>query len=271
MEHPSAASHSIGLFDSGLGGLTVLRQLLKAAPQEQFIYYGDTARLPYGEKSRETIIRYSLENARFLLTQQIKFLVVACSTASSHALETLEQQLDIPVIGMIGPGADSALKSTQSGHIAVLGTKGTIASQAYKKAILQRNPEAKVTSIACPLFVPLVEEHFLNHPAAQLIVQEYLKPLKDQQIDTVLLGCTHYPLLKDLICAEMGENVTVIDPAMACAAQLLAALNDHHLYMPQKHVQNIEHRFFVSDDPGKFQKLGEIFLGKCVNITGIFP
>lgn len=271
MEHSAAASHSIGLFDSGLGGLTVMRQLLKAAPQEQFIYYGDTARLPYGEKSRETIIRYSLENARFLLTQQIKLLVVACSTASSLALEALEEQLDIPVIGMIGPGADSALHSTQSGHIAVLGTKGTIASQAYKKAILQRNPEARVTSIACPLFVPLVEEHFLDHPATRLIVQEYLKPLKDKQIDTILLGCTHYPLLKDLICAEMGENVAVIDPALACAAQLLTSLDDHHLYMPEKRAQAIEHRFFVSDDPGKFQKLGEIFLGKRINVTGLFP
>jgi len=266
MKHPEMAPYSIGMFDSGLGGLTVMRQLLKVLPQEQFIYYGDTARLPYGEKSRETIIRYSLENADFLLTQQIKLLVVACSTASSFALEQLQQHLDIPVIGMIEPGADIALRSTKTGRIAILGTKGTIRSDAYKNAILARNPEAMVTSLACPLFAPLVEEHFLDHPATSLIIQEYLKPLKGQRIDTILLGCTHYPLLKDLICAEMGDDVMVIDPAMSCAEKVSSTLNQNSLHKPEEQViGTTEHRFFVSDDPEKFQMLGEIFLGRRIN------
>ncbi|MBA3817106.1 MAG: glutamate racemase [Parachlamydiaceae bacterium] len=268
MKYPEKSPYSIGMFDSGLGGLTVLRQLLKVLPHEQFIYYGDTARLPYGDKSRETIIGYSLDNADFLLTQQIKLLVVACSTASSFALEQLQQHLDIPVIGMIEPGADIALRATKTGRIAILGTKGTIKSEAYKMAILARNPDVMVTSLACPLFVPLVEEHFLVHPATPLIVQEYLKPLKAQQIDTILLGCTHYPLLKDLICAEMGEDVMVIDPAMACAEKVLSTLDQHGLQMPEKYdIRTSEHRFFVSDDPDKFQMLGEIFLGRRISFV----
>lgn len=266
MNYSETTSHSIGMFDSGLGGLTVMRQLLKAAPLENFVYYGDTARLPYGEKSRKTIIRYSLENAGFLLTQHIKLLVVACSTASSLALEALQQQLEIPVIGMIEPGAESALHATKSGRIAVLGTKGTIKSEAYKSAILERNPDASVTSIACPLFVPLVEEHFLDHPATRLIVQEYLKPLKAQQVDTVLLGCTHYPLLKELISVELGDDVLVIDPAKACAAKVLATLDRLNLRMPEGQlVKTLEHRFFVSDDPRKFQLMGEVFLGRRIS------
>lgn len=266
MEHHRISSYSIGMFDSGLGGLTVMRQLLKVLPREHFVYYGDTARLPYGEKSEETIIRYSLENANFLLSQSIKLLVIACSTASSMALKALEQHLDVPVIGMIGPGAESALNSTKSGHIAVLGTKGTIKSRAYKNAILERNPDVSVTSIACPLFVPFVEEHCLDHPAARLVVQEYLKALKGQNVDTILLGCTHYPMLKNMINEEMGEGVTVIDPGIACAAHVMNRLNDLQLHKTEGQVveQDKDHSFFVSDDPDKFQRLGEIFLGSNI-------
>lgn len=266
-----AASYSIGLFDSGLGGLTVMRQLIQAVPYEKIIYYGDTARLPYGEKSTETVIRYSLENAHFLLAKKIKLLVVACSTASSQALDVLKQHLEIPVLGMIGPGAESALRSTKSGNIAVLGTRGTIKSEAYQKAILQLNPEATVTAIACPLFVPLVEEHFLEHSAARLIVREYLQPLKEKHVDTVLLGCTHYPLLKDLICEELEDNVVVIDPAMACAALVTAMLDRCSLHATVRQIQDNEHRYFVSDDPVKFQRLGKTFLGRHIQYVEQVP
>lgn len=260
---------SIGMFDSGLGGLTVMRQLLKSAPKEHYVYFGDTARLPYGEKSREAIIRYSQQNASFLLKKSVKLIVVACSTASSCALDGLQESLDVPVVGMIEPGVDSALSATVSGRIAVLGTKGTIRSEAYKKAILKRNGEAMVISQACPLFVPLVEEHFQDHLAARLIVKEYMKPLKDQKIDTILLGCTHYPLLKHLICEEMGEEVQVIDPAEACASRIVSILDMHALHASENKPEDREHHFFVSDDPIKFQKLGEVFLGSSIRSVSL--
>ena len=263
MNNSSLASRFIGIFDSGVGGLTVMRELLKLMPEERFAFYGDTARIPYGEKSPQTILRYSLENADLLIKQQVKMLIVACSTASSVAMNTLQHTLDIPVVGMIEPGAESALQATRSGCIAVLGTKGTVKSEAYKLAIQKRDPKIVVTSIACPLFVPLVEENFIDHPAAKLIVSEYLKPLKKQHIDTILLGCTHYPLLKKLICEEMGSNVAIIDPAVACATHVLTTLNHYQINRPPG--QPVAHRYFVSDDPHKFQILGEVFLGRDID------
>ena len=254
---PNAAS--IGMFDSGLGGLTVMDKLTRILPHEHVVYFGDTARLPYGDKSRETIIRQSLENAIFLLGKNVKMLVVACSTASAHALERLQQTFNVPVIGTIDPGAERAVKVSKNGRIAVLGTKGTIQSQAYEKAIFQRNPQASVLSIACPLFVPLIEEHYVAHPAARLIVQEYLRPLKEQRIDTLVLGCTHYPLLRGLISSEVGDDVVVIDSATSCAEQAAAILAAGGL---GRHCGDaVEHHYFVSDDPQKFQTLGRAFLG----------
>jgi len=256
MDNSTAA---IGMFDSGLGGLTVMHQLVQALPNEEVIYFGDTARLPYGDKSPETIIRYSIENAIFLIEQKIKMLVVACSTATSHALDHLQQTFNIPIIGAIEPGAEQATKTSKNERIAVLGTKGTISSRSYEKALLARNPKAYVLPIACPLFVPLVEEHFVKHPAAQLIVHEYLKVIKDHRIDTLILGCTHYPLLKNLIAAEVGEHITIIDSAAACATYAASLLSDKGLLRHSSEV--VQHRYFVSDDPHRFQMLGREFLG----------
>ncbi len=253
------ASASIGMFDSGLGGLTVMQQLLRLLPNEHIVYFGDTARLPYGDKSPATIIRYSLENANFLLEKNIKMLIIACSTATAHALDSLQQTYSLPIVGAIDPGAQRAIETSKNGRVAVLGTKGTIHSQAYQKAIIERDPHAYILPIACPLFVPLVEEHFTHHPAARLIVQEYLKPLESQHIDTLILGCTHYPLLKELIRQEVGEQITIIDSAAACAEQVAKLLHGSNL---DRSTCNQEpHHYFVSDDPHKFQSLGKSFLG----------
>lgn len=252
-------NNPIGMFDSGIGGLTVMHQLVRALPLEHLVYFGDTARLPYGAKSPETIIRYSIENSIFLISQNIKLLVVACNTASAHALENLQQMFNIPVIGMIDPGAESAVQSTKNGRIGVLGTKGTIYSQSYQNAILKRDPKAQVFPVACPLFVPLVEEGCLDHPATRLIVQEYLRPLKEQRIDTLLLGCTHYPMLRELIRSEVGDGVTIVDSAVSCAKAVVEMLSEKELCTKNRNEPN--YRYYVSDDPKKFQLMGSSFLG----------
>lgn len=249
----------IGLFDSGVGGLTVMKQLLKVLPCENYVYFGDTARLPYGEKSPETIIRYSLENAAFLLENKIKLLVVACNTASAYALDELQGLYDIPVVGVIEPGADRTVGMSKTGRIAVLGTRATIRSQAYREAILKRAPTFEVISIACPLLVPLVEEQYILHPATKLIVQEYLKPLKGSGVDTILLGCTHYPLLREVIEEVLGADVIIVDSANSCAEKVIEVLAEKNLQSSSQ--ESIDPRYFVSDDAKKFQQLGERFLG----------
>jgi glutamate racemase len=260
--------HPIGMFDSGIGGLTVMSQLVRVLPLEHMVYFGDTARLPYGAKSPETIIRYSIENAIFLIRQKIKVLVVACNTASAHALEHLQQIFSIPVIGVIHPGAKSAVESSKTKRIAVLGTKGTINSQSYQKAILQFEPKAQVFPVACPLFVPFVEEGCLDHPAARLIVEDYLRSLKHCRIDTLLLGCTHYPLLKDLIRREIGEDIMIIDSAVSCAEAVAELLSEKSLCSGSK--EKPVYRYYVSDDPQKFQLLGSSFLGRPIDDVSLF-
>lgn len=252
-------SKGIGLFDSGLGGLTVMKQILSVLPQENVVYFGDTARLPYGGKSPDTIIRYSLENAAFLIDQDIKILVVACNTASSYAIKPLQGRLSIPVIGVIEPGAEKAVSVTRNGRIAVLGTKATTASGMYQKHIMARLPNATVKSVACPLFVPLAEEKFLEHPAAKLIVKEYLAPLKSDNIDTILLGCTHYPLLEQLIREEVGEGVAIVDSASTCAEKVRELLELENLAADFHQIPI--HRYFVSDDAERFRCMGSDFLG----------
>lgn len=250
----------IGMFDSGVGGLTVMKELVRVLPYENILYFGDTARLPYGAKSPETIIRYSIENSIFLIDKKIKMLVVACNTASAHALACLQERFDIPVIGVVDPGAESAVRATKQGRIGVLGTKGTINSQCYQKAILKKDSKVSVFPIACPLFVPFVEENCLDHPAIRLVIKEYLKPLKDYHIDTLLLGCTHYPLLKELIQEEVGEDILIVDSALSCSEKILELLSQNHLQRLRK--TSPHYHYFVSDDPKKFQQLGTCFFGK---------
>lgn len=239
----------IGLFDSGVGGLTVMKEIMRVLPHESIIYFGDTARIPYGSKSRETIIRYSLENAAFLIEKKIKLLVIACNTASAFALETLQASLPIPVIGVIEPGAKQAALTTKSQRIAILGTKGTIQSGAYQQAIKKLLPTADLFPIACPLWVPLVEENLFHHPATRLLVREYLIPLKNQQIDTAVLGCTHYPFLASLIQEEMGIATSLIDSASTCAQQVAAVLKEQDLAADQG---SARYHYFVSDSPDQF-------------------
>jgi glutamate racemase len=251
-------SQAIGLFDSGVGGLTVAQQIMRALPHERLIYFGDTARIPYGNKSQETIIRYSIENTICLLEKNIKLLVVACNTASALALPKLRKLFNIPILGVIEPGAEKAASMTRNQRVAVLGTKGTIQSGAYQTVLQTLLPEAVIFPIACPLFVPLVEEHWLDHAATRLIIQDYLRPYRDEGIDTVLLGCTHYPLLKEMLQEELGEGVTIVDSASTCAEHVASLLKKHDLLAKELAE---EHAYYASDDPEKFCLLGERLFG----------
>lgn len=262
MNLPEAEERPIGLFDSGVGGLTVLRSIRHILPHENLIYFGDTARVPYGGKSRDTILRYSIENAEFLCDQGIKLLVVACNTASAYALPALEQALSIPVIGVIESGVDAVLRASKSLRIAILGTQGTISSEAYQKRVKQRCPEAMVYAIPCPLFVPLIEENFIEHPAARLIVQEYLKALRHARVDALLLGCTHYPVLRDLIQEVVGEHVQIVDSASSCAERVVQKLSEMRAL--RKSEGNPSRRYYASDDPQKFGLFAANFFGEAV-------
>lgn len=249
---------SIGIFDSGFGGLSVMRAIRAVLPHENLIYFGDTARLPYGSKSAEMISRYSIENATFLISQGIKVLVIACHTACSVAFEELQKIFTIPIIGIILPAVEEVLEVTKNGQVAILGTRMTIGKGVYQQQISQQLPHAEITAISCPLFVPLVEEGYCEHPLAEMVVQEYLRPLKRKEIDTLLLGCTHYPLLQTYIQKELGPHVTLVDPAIKCAEKLRDLLIARHLENPQRDLPH--YQFFVSDDPEKFRLLGKTFL-----------
>ncbi len=251
----------IGVFDSGLGGLTVAHAIMRQLPSESLIYFGDTARVPYGPKSPDTVRRYSREISAFLIEQGVKAIVVACNTATAHALPALRKELDVPVIGVVEPGARAAVRATRTGHIGVIGTAGTIRSQAYVRAIHAENPYVRVTALACPLFVPLVEEGWTNHEATHLVAEEYLAPFVKDAIDTLVLGCTHYPLLKPLIGEIVGRSVRLIDSAeeTAADARRMLAVNDLSAGDGEG-----EYRFIASDDPQQFLTLGRRFLGSAI-------
>jgi len=252
----------IGLFDSGVGGLTVLREVVKQLPRESTVYFGDTARVPYGSKSRDVISRFSLEIAQFLLQEKVKMIVVACNTASAFALASLRARFDVPMIGVIEPGAQAATSVTKTGRVGVIGTEGTIESQAYSEAIHRLKADLQVFGQACPLIVPLVEEGWLEKPVALDIVKEYLVPLLENKIDTLVLGCTHYPLLKNLLTSVAGPEVRLIDSAEETARTVGRQLQEQHLEAPAG--VPVLRRFFVSDAPEKFEKVGQRFLGQAI-------
>lgn len=249
----------IGVFDSGIGGLTVLRDIARTLPNEDTIYLGDTARVPYGSKSRETIIRYAREVAYFLVARQVKLLVVACNTASAFALDELRSALDVPIIGVIEPGARAAVQATKTGRVGVIGTEGTIKSSAYCKAIKALNPAITTFTQACPLFVPLVEEGWADDELTAVVAARYLKGLKTHDIDTLVLGCTHYPLLKDTIASVMGPEVRLIDSAEATAEEVLRVLGANGLANTAG--AGASHSFFVTDSPERFLTVGSRFFG----------
>lgn len=250
---------AIGIFDSGVGGLTVLRELVRALPQEDTIYFGDTARVPYGTKSPDTVIRYSQEIASFLTTRDIKLLVVACNTASAVALPTLRRMLSIPVVGVIEPGARRAVEVTRSNVVGVIGTAGTIRSSAYSRAIKRLNPQISVLAKACPLFVPLAEEGWTDNEIARLTARQYLDEVRTAGVDSLVLGCTHYPLLKKVIAETMGAGVTLVDSAEETARTVARILHDKNLLRPQAEIGN--HHYYVTDVPAGFIRVGNRFLG----------
>ncbi|HUF27563.1 MAG TPA: glutamate racemase [Gemmatimonadaceae bacterium] len=253
----------IGVFDSGIGGLTVARELMRQLPHESIIYFGDTARVPYGPKSPDTVRRYSREIASFLQQQGVKALVVACNTATAHALPTLREELGIPTIGVVEPGARAAVDGTASGRIGVIGTMGTINSGAYERAIRTLAPGATITTRACPLLVPLVEEGWLDTEATRLITREYLEPLIGARIDSLVLGCTHYPLLKPLFHDILGAQVTLIDSAEETAKETARVLAERGLVAPEPAAPR--HRFIASDAAQQFLQVGQRFLGSAID------
>jgi glutamate racemase len=255
------AEAPIGVFDSGIGGLTVARELMRQLPAERIVYVGDTARVPYGPKSPDTVRRYSREIAHFLLEQDVKAIVVACNTATAHALPLLQAEMPVPVVGVVEPGARAAVAASGTHRIGVIGTVGTVSSRAYEHAIRARLPHAMVMATSCPLFVPLVEEGWLDHPATRLVADEYLAPVRAAGVDTLVLGCTHYPLLKPLLHELLGPRVRLIDSAEETATELWSVLCDRGIAAAPS-VPG--HRFLATDAPQQMLRLGQRFLGTSI-------
>jgi glutamate racemase len=254
---------SIGVFDSGIGGLSVVKRISAYLPCEDIIYFGDTARVPYGTKSNETVIEYAKQDAQFLIKRNVKLIIVACNTVSSVAIDILRKTYKIPIIGMIEPGSAMAAQITKNKKIGVIGTNTTINNKAYSKELLKIDPTLEVYEKACPLFVPLAEEGWINHKATTLIAKEYLTELKEKGIDTLILGCTHYPLLADIIQKVMGNKVTLIDSGQAATKVVDNYLAGRGLKTPIN--QEGRHEYYVSDLPEKFKNVAEMFLGKKIN------
>lgn len=249
----------VGVFDSGIGGLTVVREIFRVLPDEPVLFFGDTARLPYGPKSKETVIRFARQNTRFLLSRDVRCVVVACNTASSAALAVLKEECPVPVFGVIEPGAQAAAEATKSGRVGVIGTRGTVASGAYESALHDIDPEIHVLSAPCPLLVSLAEEGWVDHPVTYSIIEEYLSPLLKESIDTLILGCTHFPVLKEAVQKVAGDGVRIVDAALETALVLKKNLppNGNGGEPPAKH-------FVVSDVPHRFRESAELFLGEPI-------
>ena len=252
---------AIGVFDSGVGGLTVVKELMRQLPGEDIIYFGDTARVPYGTKSKETVIRFSIEDILFLLKHKVKLICVACNTASSVALPMIKNNFRVPLVGVITAAVKEAASATRNNRIGVIGTKGTINSRTYEREIAQLDPKIKVTSVACPLFVPFVEEGWLRGKVVLDVARIYLKPLKKSRVDTVILGCTHYPLLKPVIQEVLGQKVTLIDSAQQVSLEIKNILEAQGLLNKGRRGR---HQFYVSDNPEWFSGLAKRFLGEPV-------
>lgn len=254
----------IGVFDSGLGGLTVVNELVRQLPSENIVYFGDTARVPYGTKSRTSIIQFSRENSQVLLSHKVKMIVVACNTSSSYALPSLRREFDVPIIGVIVPGAKKAAAMTKNNKVGVIATSATVHSGSYERAIAKQNPQVRVWSQACPLFVPLVESGWFEKKASRLIAEEYLLPLKNQNIDSLVLGCTHYPLLKGLLREVVGDSVYLVDSAKEVAAEVKALLEKKKIANHSGHKGKL--KILISDRPQEFQKIAKSFLSKDINV-----
>lgn len=262
MNNEKLSELSIGIFDSGVGGLTVVKEVVRLLPEEKIIYLGDTARVPYGTKSSKTVIRYAQSNVKFLLSKGIKVLVIACNTASAYSLEVLEKSVEQPVIGVIKPGVRKALDTTKTGKIGVIGTPSTIKSGAYKREIENLDRSAEVFSKACPLFVPLAEEGWHEGDIAHAVAEKYLGELRSSEIDTLILGCTHYPLLKNTIQSVLGEKITLVDSAEETAKTVMNVLKENELIGAKRPALSDE--FYLTDNSESFLSIANRFLGKDI-------
>lgn len=258
----------VGVFDSGVGGLTVAREISRQLPNENIVYFGDTARVPYGSKSQNTIIRFSEQIIRFLKTKQVKAIVIACNTASALALDAVRDEFDIPIMGVVIPGARAAVETTRNQKVGVIGTDATVQSGMYTKVIQSMAPDIEVIEKACPLFVPLVEEGWLHDPVTDEIASRYLSILKERYIDTLVLGCTHYPLLRSTMRRLMGEDVTLVNPAYETAIELRGLLAEHGLSRdPFAPFAGEKYQFYVSDLAEKFTDFASSILPEDVKET----
>lgn len=259
----------IGVFDSGVGGLTVVREIIRQLPDENIVYFGDTARVPYGSKSKNTIIRFSEQIIRFLKTKQVKAIVIACNTASALALDAVRDEFDVPILGVVIPGARAAVDATTNGKVGVVGTEATVQSGMYTKVIQEMNPEIEVIEKACPLFVPLVEEGFKEHHVTQEVIDYYLDSMKKTEIDAMILGCTHYPLLRSKIRAYMGEKIQIVNPAYETAMDLRKLLKEMDMENDGTVTETSRYEFFVSDAAEKFRKFANTVMPFDVPETNV--
>lgn len=251
----------IGVFDSGVGGLTVVREIMRQLPNENLVYFGDTARVPYGSKSKETIIHFSQQIVHFLQTKKVKAIVIACNTASALALDVLQNEIDIPIMGVVIPGARAAVRETCNKKIGVVGTEATIKSNMYTKLMQEQDSEVSVIGKACPLFVPLVEEGFTKHKITEEVIDIYLNEFKTSGIDTLILGCTHYPLLRSTIREYMGENIQIVNPAYETAMDLKKLLRDRQIENRElQEGESANYTFYSSDAPLKFKAFANSIL-----------
>ena len=257
----------IGVFDSGVGGLTVAREIMRNLPKEDIVYFGDTARVPYGSKSKDNIIRYSRQIIHFLQTKGVKAIVIACNTASALALDTVKDEFDLPIIGVVEPGARAALSVTENKKIGVIGTEATVRSSMYEKIIQGINPEVSVLAKACPLFVPLVEEGFKKHQVTDEIIDYYLADLKKSDIDALILGCTHYPLLRSKIREYVGDKITLVNPAYETAMDLKRILKEIDMENPDIEGDHGSYSFYVSDAADKFKQFANSILPYDIETT----
>ena len=263
----------IGVFDSGVGGLTVVREIVRQLPGENIVYFGDTARVPYGSKSPSTVIHFSKQIARFLQSQNVKAIVIACNTASALALEELQRDFDLPIIGVVVPGARAAVETTKMGKVGIVGTDATIRSGVYTNIISGMNSNIEVFEKACPLFVPLVEEGFRDHSVTREIIDYYLQEVKESDIDTMILGCTHYPLLRSRIMEYLGDDIQIVNPAYETTMDLKKILIDNDIENQMPSTDGANYNFYVSDsDTGRFRQFAQSLLStdeidaKAINI-----
>ncbi len=259
----------IGVFDSGVGGLTVVREMIRQLPNENIVYFGDTARVPYGSKSQKTIIRFSEQIIRFLKKKQVKAIVIACNTASALALDAVRDEFDVPILGVVIPGARAAVEATQNYKVGVVGTDATVQSGMYTKVIRGMNPGITVIEKACPLFVPLVEEGFKEHQVTQEIIDYYLDSMKKTDIDAMILGCTHYPLLRSKIRAYMGDKIQIVNPAYETAMDLKRLLEEQDMVNDGTKAPHSSYEFFVSDAAEKFRQFANTVMPFDISETNV--